>query len=258
MTLDRKEFIKAASLMLVTLTQEKPEIQSSEFEVSQRYERIPLKGSIKQKLEFLKESGCKSVELNSVGYDREKMLALTKKLNLKISTVYHADNWVGSLSSVNEEERETAVASVLKSIETAEFYGAEYVQVLPGKEDSEFPEESKKSLLKSLKEITQKLKAVNLKVLLQNFYGNNFSKPHFWSSLFLELDEKKFGLCVDTSVESSGIGLSDWIKELKHNLCKLDINRKEMCRVRELIGENSSVSFLCFEKEDFRSGIYAS
>ncbi|MCM8529071.1 MAG: sugar phosphate isomerase/epimerase, partial [Lentisphaeraceae bacterium] len=159
---------------------------------------------------------------NSQGYNRKEMLLASQTTGLKIVSVYNSHNWDRNLSALDEGERREAVRAVEESLTAADFYDAEYVQLLPGVVSNEHPEESKKSLLKSLQEISASLNHSKVKILLQNFPSHFYNEAGFFKNLLSSLSPAKFGICLNTETGLAKRELSDWIELLQKYPSKID------------------------------------
>ena len=223
MTLSRKDFIKTSSVAIVGLAGN--DLISEELKVfnSIKFEALHLKGSVLDKFNFAKQAGYNALEVNSQGYNRKEILLASQISGLKIVSVYNSDNWTRNLSSLNTEERVEAVKSVEESILIAKFYNAEYVHLLPGLVDEEKPEESKKSLLCSLRSVSALLAKLKIKALLQNFPSSFFNEPAFLKDVLVSLKSENFGFCLDLESSKSEESLFKWTGLLQNFPSKIDI-----------------------------------
>ena len=222
--LNRKEFIKTSSVALACLAGGCVNDRSYEKVVkSIRFEMIHIKASIENRLKLAKLAGFDAIEVNSQGYERTEMQKALKSTEMKVVSVYHSDNWSRSISSLNERERQSAVSSVLASIETAELYGADFVQLLPGKEVEAFGVDGKMSLLKSLQTIAASHSG-RVKILLQNFPGENFNSPEALDSVLSKFSSLSIGICLDTEIAQKNGELKNWTSLLEKYFSKVDLD----------------------------------
>lgn len=244
MALNRKEFITTASLAFASLAGKTLGSEKLRSYKSLRFETVYLKASLLEKFSLIKQAGFDAVEVNSQGYDRKEILFASKKTYLPIASVYHSDNWVQSISSIDEEERRLAVKSVFNSISVAEFYNAEFIHLIPGKVDMANPEGSQKSLLKSLQEILARLKNAKLKVLVQNFPSLFFNESKYFSTIFESLKSEDLGICLDLDTLASGESLSDWGDLLQKYPSKVDLGARSLSCLMPLSDSLSKVNIL--------------
>ena len=223
MALNRKEFITTASLAFTALAGKSLSSEKLKSCKSVKLEAVHLKASLLEKFFLIKQAGFDAVEVNSRGYNRREILFASEKTDLPIASVYHSDNWVRSISSIDEKERQVAVKSVLNSISIAESYEAGFIHLIPGAVDVDKPEGSQKSLLKSLQVILRRLKNVKLKVLVQNFPSLFFNDPKYFSKIFESLKSDNLGICLDSDALNSGKPLSEWAELLQEYPSKLDV-----------------------------------
>lgn len=248
--LNRKEFIKTSSAALAVLASGCSSDGSFEnIAKSIRLEMIQTKASIESKLNLAKEAGFDAVEVNSLGYERMEMQEALEKTRMKVVSVYHSDNWVNSLSSLDESQRSKAVSSVLTSIQTAELYDAQFIQLLPGRE-VEFGVDGKKSLLKSLQQIVALLNG-KVKILLQNFSGRNMDSPRFVDSIFKNVNSPHLGFCLDTELASKNGKLQNWSLLLNKYFSKIDIDESNFVCLKSLLVDTQNIKCLSL---DFAGG----
>lgn len=131
-----------------------------------------------------------------------------------------------NINSLDEEERQTALASLKEGIDEAEFMGAKGFAFLSGKYKEETKEESYKALVKSTKELCEYAKQKGMKVALEVFdydidkkslIGPASLAKRFAEEMRAEYDN--FGLMVDLShipmiyetVEESILPIKDYL-----------------------------------------------
>lgn len=199
-----------------------------------RLEMIHSKASLESRLLLARKAGFDAVELNSQGYGRVEMLNALTKTGMKVISVYHSENWTGSISSTDENKRQSAVDAVLKTVETAEMYDADFIQLLAGKDIEQPGEDGKKSLLRSLRQINASLNG-NVRLLLQNFSGKNMSSPAFMESILSQFNSNSPGLCLDTEMATVNGGLKQWYSLLKKYVSKVDLDESSFGGVSSLI-----------------------
>lgn len=247
MSLNRKEFITTASTALLALLGRCPESKAVEVCKSVKIETIHHKDSLVDRMLFVRQAGFDAVEVNSQGYCRKEMLAASKYTGLKVATVYHGDNWTQSVSSIDDAKRLEAVRSVLESISIAEYYGAEYVQLMPGIVNEKYPEASHESLLRSLQDLTTRLKRSNVKILVQNFSSSFFNEPKYFSELFSTIKSDKVGLCLDLEYLDSGSLTVSWSELLKNYPSKIDFNNNKNSSVEGLADSFCCANFISLD-----------
>ena len=242
--LNRKEFIKTSSIALTSLAAGcAGNGNFDKIEKSLRLEMINVKASLESRLMLARQAGFDGIEVNSQGYERTEMLKALQKTNMKVSTVYHSDNWVYSLSSLDEKSRQKAVSSVISSVKAADLYDADFVQLLPGKEIEQHGEKGIKSLLNSLQQITSQLNG-KLRLLLQNFPLKVLNEPKMFEAIFSRCDNSKVGLCLDTELASREGRLERWTDLLKKYFAKVDLDQNNFANVRSLLTEAHKVECL--------------
>ena len=242
--LNRKDFIKTSSFALAYLAGGC--VNDRRFEKivkSIRFEMIHTKASIESKLKLAKLAGFDAIEVNSQGYERIEMQKALKSTGMKVISVYHSDNWSRSISSLDEGERQSALSSVLASIETAELYDADFIQLLPGREVERFGVDGKKSLLKSLQAITASHSG-RVKVLLQNFPGENFNSPEALDSVLSKFSSSSIGLCLDTEIAEKDGELNSWTGLLAKYFSKVDLDESNFENVESLLVDTQKIT--CF------------
>jgi sugar phosphate isomerase/epimerase len=131
-----------------------------------------------------------------------------------------------NINSLDEEERQTALASLKEGIDEADFMGAKGFAFLSGKYEEATKEESYKALVKSTKELCEYAKPKGMKVALEVFdydidkksiIGPASLAKRFAEEIRAEYDN--FGLMVDLShipmihetVEESVLPIKDYL-----------------------------------------------
>ncbi len=135
--MNRRDFLKSATLTVTTLAALAPAALRAESSAVRAHKKaimwgtVSAKGSVLDKMKALKEAGFHGAEMNS-HMNQAEVLKARDETGLEIPSVCNDRHWAKPLSSPDPQVREEGLEALKQTLRDAKAYGAGSILLVPG------------------------------------------------------------------------------------------------------------------------------
>jgi len=141
---------------------------------------LPESYSYQEKFELARRAGFDGVEVPTIESQREleEIKSVSGKTGLKVPSIMNANHWQYPLSSRDSSEIEKAISGMRRSLECAEFLGADTVLLVPAvvKEDLSY-EEALRNSRDNIREIIPEYEQKGIFIGIENVWNKFLLSP---------------------------------------------------------------------------------
>jgi len=141
---------------------------------------LPESYSYQEKFELARRAGFDGVEVPTIESQREleEIKSVSGKTGLKVPSIMNANHWQYPLSSRDSSDIEKAISGMRRSLECAEFLGADTVLLVPAvvKEDLSY-EEALRNSRDNIKEIIPEYEQKGIFIGIENVWNKFLLSP---------------------------------------------------------------------------------
>lgn len=238
--MDRKEFIKSASLLagggVVA-----PTLGGNQLFAQQKADPMKLKKgvsfymikeelSLVDKCKLVKDLGFDGMEFNSpVDVTLDELLEAKEKSGIEIPSVVNKDHWSKPLSDPDPEVRQFTIDSVAKSLDEVKALGGDTVLVVPGVVNEKVPYAvAYRNALDAVRKLIPYVEKTGMKIGLENVWSNFILSPIEAARFVDEINHPLIGWYFDIGNILRYGWPEHWIEVLNRRIVKL--HAKEFSR----------------------------
>jgi len=248
-TLHRREFLKAGGALAATA------LTSTALFAADGKERnlkkaimwgtVGVKGTVLEKMKFVKEAGFEGVEPNS-HMDQQEVLAALKETGLKAASVCCGTHWNLTLSHPSIDTRTRGLMGLVQSLLDARAYGATSVLLVPGVVNDQVGyDECFRSSVAEIKKAVPVAKDLGVKIAIENVWNNFITKPQQAVDFLDAINSPQVGWHFDIGNVGRYSPAETWIPVIGKRILKLHIKEFDTKQMTpENLGKGFSVKFL--------------